>query len=250
MKKIYSLVGAVILAASLNAQMTVFSANFDDVTGTGGNDGSWSGTIAATAATASNGFVYDSVYKGDRCLKVGTGSKAGSVTTPSLTQLSGVATLSFRAGAWDGSSEKLVLNLSITGGGTLDKTSVTLTKGSFNTFTAGITGGTANTKLVFTSGATSNSRFFIDDIVVSAPSAAVGDVNATKVNFIKNTLVDNSILFVAKADIQIVNMNGQVVKTAAVNENTSLDVAALPKGMYVVTAIVNGKTVSEKIMIK
>ncbi len=79
---------------------------------------------------------------------------------------------------------------------------------------------------------------------------AVGDVNATKANFVKNTVVENSILFSSKADVQIVNMNGQVVKSASVNENTSLNVADLAKGMYIVTGTVNGKAVSEKIIKK
>lgn len=70
---------------------------------------------------------------------------------------------------------------------------------------------------------------------------AVGDVNATKVNLVKNTVVEKNILFAAKADVQILNINGHVVKTASVNENTSLDVTSLAKGMYVVTATVNGK---------
>ena len=45
-------------------------------------------------------------------------------------------------------------------------------------------------------------------------------------------------------------MNGQVVKSASVNENTSLNVADLAKGMYIVTGTVNGKAVSEKIIKK
>ncbi|MGA9213404.1 T9SS type A sorting domain-containing protein [Kaistella sp.] len=250
MKKFYSLFAAVILAASVNAQMTVFSATFDDVTGTGGNDGLWSGSAANSAATAPTGWTYDSMYKGDKCLKGGTGAKAGSITTPALTELSGNATLTFKAGAWDGSSEKLTLDVAIIGGGTLDISTVTMVKGAFTTYTIAISGGTANSKLKFTAPVATNNRFFIDDILVTAPTQAVGDVNATKVNLVKNTVVANAIMFSAKADVQILNMNGQVVKTASVNENTSLDVATLAKGMYVVTATVNGKAVSQKIIKK
>ncbi len=250
MKKFYSLFAAVILAASFNAQTTVFSADFNDVTGTGGNDNLWSGSAAGSGANAPAGWNYANMYSGDECLKGGTGSKAGSITTPALTNLMGVATLTFRAGAWDGSSEKLTLNLSMTGGGTLDKSTITMTKGAFSTFTVEITGGTATSKLVFAAAAASSNRFFIDDILVTAPTQAVGDVNATKVNFVKNTVVANTIMFAAKADVQILNMNGQVVKTASVSENTSLDVATLPKGIYIVKGLVNGKVVSQKIMKK
>ena len=93
----------------------------------------------------------------------------------------------------------------------------------------------------------------IDNLIVNTVEAvtlAVVDVNSAKVNIVKNTVVGNTIMFSAKADIQILNMNGQVVKTASVNENTSLEVSSLAKGMYVVTANVNGKAVSQKIIKK
>lgn len=93
----------------------------------------------------------------------------------------------------------------------------------------------------------------LDNIVVNTISPltlAVGDVNATKANLVKNTVVNNTILFAAKADVNVVSMNGQVVKSASVNENTALDVTSLAKGMYMVTGTVNGKTVSQKIIKK
>ncbi|MCP2039273.1 T9SS type A sorting domain-containing protein [Chryseobacterium sp. HSC-36S06] len=252
MKKFYSLVAAVVLAVTVNAQATIFSATFDDVNGTGGNDGLWSGSIATATIPASYGtagWAFVSAGGANQAIKAGSGSSAGSVTTPALSLLNGVATLTFRAGAWNGSSEKLVLNVAITGGGSLSVSSVTLVKGAFNEYTVDITAGTANSKLVF-SGNGGNSRFFIDDIVVVAPTQAVGDVNATKANLVKNTVVSNNILFAAKADVQIVSMNGQVVKSASVNENTSLDVTSLAKGTYIVTGMVNGKAVSQKIIKK
>lgn len=95
--------------------------------------------------------------------------------------------------------------------------------------------------------------FSIDDVEISgnvSSTLGTSDINGVKVNFVKNTNVTNAIVFGTKANIQIVNMNGQVVKTAAVIENTSLDVATLPKGMYIVTGVVDGKAVSEKIMKK
>ncbi len=82
------------------------------------------------------------------------------------------------------------------------------------------------------------------------PTLAVGTSTKGAANLVKNTLVDTHILFNAKAVVKVVNANGQVVKSASVNENTSLDVASLPKGIYVVTAVVNGKTVSQKIVKK
>lgn len=167
------LLAAFLLLSSVGVlgQTTIFTATFDEANGTGGNDGLWSGSIASNAATAPAGWVYSNMYSASGCLRGGTSSKLGSITTPALAQLSGNAAFTFRAGAWDGTNEKLVLNVSITGGGTLDKSSVTLTKGVFNTFTVAIIGGTAISKLVFAAAAAADSRFFIDDITVTVPDA-------------------------------------------------------------------------------
>lgn len=79
---------------------------------------------------------------------------------------------------------------------------------------------------------------------------AVGDVNASKVNLVKNTVVANELIFGQAANVSVINMAGQVVKTAEVKENTKLDVSNLAKGTYVVTATVNGQAVSQKVIKK
>lgn len=100
----------------------------------------------------------------------------------------------------------------------------------------------------------SGGTFSVDDVVITGnvdtTVLAVGDATASKASLVKNTVVANNIIFNVKSDVQIVNMNGQVVKTASVNENTSIDVASLPKGTYVVTGVVNGKSASQKIIKK
>lgn len=87
-----------------------------------------------------------------------------------------------------------------------------------------------------------------DNVTIYNGTLAVSDVNDTKVNLVKNTNVGNAILFGAKANVLIVNVNGQVVKSAAVTDGTSLDVSSLAKGMYIVTGSVNGEKVSQKII--
>ena len=77
---------------------------------------------------------------------------------------------------------------------------------------------------------------------------AVSDVNSTKITLVKNSNVNKTIVFGAKANVQIISANGQVVKTAVVSENTNLDVSSLPKGMYIISADVNGQKVSQKII--
>ncbi|PZU80019.1 MAG: hypothetical protein DI529_17010 [Chryseobacterium sp.] len=82
------------------------------------------------------------------------------------------------------------------------------------------------------------------------PTMAVGNVNSAKVNLIKNTIVTNDITFGASAKVSVYNTAGQLVKTAEVSENSRLDVSALSKGTYIVTGIVNGETVSQKVIKK
>ncbi len=87
-------------------------------------------------------------------------------------------------------------------------------------------------------------------IVYENPTMAVVDAGKAKANLVKNTIVSNELIFGAAAKVSVVNMNGQVVKTAEVSDNSRLDVSALPKGAYVVTGVVNGQAVSQKIIKK
>ena len=95
-----------------------------------------------------------------------------------------------------------------------------------------------------------SAQFRIDDLKITQGSLAITDINATKNNLVKNTVVSNEIIFGQAAKVSVVNMTGQVVKTADVSENSKLNVADLSKGMYIVTGMVNGKTVSQKVMKK
>ncbi|MGV4414218.1 T9SS type A sorting domain-containing protein [Chryseobacterium sp. T1] len=81
-------------------------------------------------------------------------------------------------------------------------------------------------------------------------SLAVDNLNVAKGTLVKNTVVSNEIIFGQAAKVSIISMNGQVVKTADVLENGSLNVSQLAKGIYIVTATVNGKTISQKIVKK
>ncbi len=118
---------------------TLFQETFDQCAGTGGNDGSWSGSIASSTLTPDNtGWTFANEGGAYQCAKFGTGSKKGSAETPSIT-FSGNATLSFKAAAWNGGSEQTQLNLSASGG-TLKLngstvSSVTMVKGQWTTYT-------------------------------------------------------------------------------------------------------------------
>ena len=94
----------------------------------------------------------------------------------------------------------------------------------------------------------------IDNLVVTTyPSSvlATTDVIKSKNIFLKNTMVDNTLSFQTKgnASVKVYNANGQLVKSATISaQNANVDVASLPKGNYVVTAELNGETVSQKIV--
>ncbi|MDR2237717.1 MAG: T9SS type A sorting domain-containing protein [Chryseobacterium sp.] len=251
MKKFYSLVAAAVFAVSAFAQTTILDAPFNDLNGDGGNDGVWSGNVGIGSLNTytSAGWAFASSGGARQCIKSGSGGAAGSVTTPVLAGLSGNATLTFRAAAYG--TDNTNLSVTITGGGSLSGTSTfTLTKSTFSTYTVNIMSGTSSTKIKFASSG-SNRRFFIDDIkVVTQATLAVNDSKVQYKNFIKNTSVTKEIYFGEKAEVKIYNTNGQLVKSASVAENGSLNVEDLQTGIYVVTGNVNGKAVSEKVIKK
>lgn len=256
MKKLYSFFATVMLASGIFAQ-TVFSATFDDVTGTGGNDGAWSGSAAgsgftdgSTSYTTGGNWTFAKVYKGNGCLKAGTSSLKGTITTPTF-NLTGSATLTFRAGAWDGSSEKTTLNISASGA-TLGQANVTIVKGAFSNYTVNITGATGPVTLTFEGSTAANSRFFIDDIVVSTSGtlAVIDAKNKKAASFVKNSFVkNNEIVFGSDVkDVKVFNMFGQLVKETSVKQNGTVSVAELAKGNYIVTGTVNNQPVSQKVL--
>ena len=148
------------------ATTTVFNETFAGCEGTGGNDDQWSGSIASgTLVADKTGWSFTNGSGALECAKFGTSKNKGSATTPALGE-SGTLSLSFRAAAWNGGSEGTTLNLSVSEG-TISKSSVTLTKGAFSTFTATITGATAATTITFEAQNAGNNRFFLDDVVVT-----------------------------------------------------------------------------------
>ena len=156
---------------------TLFSETFNSCDGTGGNDGSWSGSIASSNIHTDNtGWSFTKEYGADKCAKFGTGSVKGVATTPSIS-FTGDATLTFKAGAWNSSSEKTTLYISASSG-TLKRNgntinSVTMTRGAWTTYTVDIVGVASSVKITFEGAQASNSRFFLDEIVVSQTVSTV-----------------------------------------------------------------------------
>ena len=142
----------------------LFSESFDTNEGKGGNDDQWN-NITTSTEMVKDGWEFTKGYVAFQCIRLGTGSIAGSATTPAL-GIDGTATLSFNAGAWDGNSETTGINLIIVGEGTIIPSSITLNKGQFDTYTATINGANADTKVRFVAQNASNNRFFLDEVYV------------------------------------------------------------------------------------
>lgn len=154
--------------------ITDFKETFTDCDGTGGNDGSWSGNIASSAFSDSKadnaGWALVSGNAANECIKIGTGSKQGSATTPNIAVTPGITyTLTFNAGAWEG--DQTTLNISATGGN-LSQSTVTLNSGSWNNYTLTFTATDEIATITFSGFQASKARFFLDEIVLSHEASA------------------------------------------------------------------------------
>lgn len=149
---------------------TLLCESFDECHGTGGNDGIWGGrSIGAGTPTYDNkGWTstQGKVYASSACVRVGTSSVNGDITTPSFT-VNGKAVLSFKAGAWNTSGDGTTLNLSVSNG-TISPSSVTMKKGEWTDYNVTITAN-GNVKTTFKA---SKLRFFLDEVKVTDASTS------------------------------------------------------------------------------
>lgn len=167
---LFALVGG----GSAMAQLSLpFTETFDSMAGTGGNDDSFEGSVASgkfDAAKCDNtGWTVSNAYAAKACIKLGTSSKQGSATTPSIAFESGKTyTITFKAAPWSG--DATTLNLSTTAG-TLSASTVTMTDGSFEDFTVTLTATGAGT-VTFQANAAKKARFFLDEVSIKEEGAA------------------------------------------------------------------------------
>ena len=192
-----------------------FYESFDQCNGTGGNDGSWSGSIASADFIPDNDgwtVASDKSYGADQCAKFGVSPSnkkpvAGSATTPDIT-LNGTATLTFKAGAWEANGDGTTLTIAVEGG-SIDKSSFTMVKGAFTDYTANVTGN-GSIQINFS---TNKGRFFLDEVLLKSPTTGIMNVHET-----------------ATAKTGVYTLDGRYLGT---------DFSALKPGLY----IVNGKKV-------
>jgi M6 family metalloprotease-like protein len=214
---------AVDTARVATAQGTVLlHETFDSCSGTGGNDGKFSGSVASGAFRPDfTGWSAIEAYGGDQCARFGNSRAAGtgSVTTPAFTLPGDTVTLSFRAAGWDASGDgtSLTLSLSSTKASFVQNQksdlTLTMTKGAWTTYTVQIVG-TGELTLTFSP----SKRFFLDDVLLQQHAATTGIAHIPTYQP------------VATGDGRIYHINGQYVGT---------DLQALPRGIY----IINGKKI-------
>lgn len=188
MKRIFTLFSWLCIATLMMAEMQpIFIETFDgclDEEGenygfTGGNDNQWGGNIATAIAIYTDNDDWSFTYcnGAKQCIKVGTSTKQGYATTPTITH-TGDAVLTCRVAPWEGDS---IFTVSIKGGTPIDPTSFELKKNKWTDITIRIAD--INGSLRITFGSLYKHRFFLDDVCVrpSDPNAGAirTDVGST-----------------------------------------------------------------------
>lgn len=198
--------GSASYTITVNPASTVLTLPFIETFSNCGGTMGWSGNVAKGDFVPDyEDWLVANASGAEGAAKFGTGSKLGSAETPEI-NYSGNATLTFKAGAWDGNSENTNLILSLSSGTLYSDanltnaiTSVTMTKGAWTTYTVYLNVLTSPFTLTFKGNVPSNSRFFLDDVkivegivvpevepeqlVMSDISCTNSGVNETSLNF-------------------------------------------------------------------
>ena len=148
-----------------------FLETFNSTNGTGGRDNQFTGSIATSSIIYDiEGCTSTKCGGAKNCLKFGTGSEYGVLTTPELVLIgtNKTATLTFNAAGWGSGTN--TLTVSANEGVTLGEgTNITLTNGSWKEYSVTITLTTATyVQLTFT-----GKRGFLDDVKVTEDVTAI-----------------------------------------------------------------------------
>ncbi|WP_333851722.1 T9SS type A sorting domain-containing protein [Epilithonimonas sp.] len=261
MKKFYSLLAVVALTATVTAQsenMGTGATGNPLVSAYAGfqNAGTWSysGTADVRTSNASTASDYSGASGSNNVMVNATGENfiISGINTSTITASNVKLSFGLRKGS-SAANNELTVEVS-SDGSTWTPLTYTRATGSGTAVWALVTPSgsipsTTTLSIRFTG--TNTTEWRIDDVkVYDATTMAVVDATKGKANLVKNTIVSNELIFGAAAKVSVYNTAGQVVKTAEVAENSRLDVSALPKGTYVVTGLVNGQAVSQKIIKK
>jgi hypothetical protein len=164
-----SATGNVTCSGSVTAgSSTCFSENF--VSASAGDNTST--TNQGSVWTANSNFTsISSVFQAGGAVKLGTSSSIGSLTSGSLSGVSGDVTVSFDVKGWTTAEGSINVTLN---GSTQNVTYTAVMAGSFETKTLSFTSVPANSTLII---ATSAKRAFIDNVTISCSAACTPPSN-------------------------------------------------------------------------
>lgn len=148
----------------------IFHETFSNVEGIGGNDGNydytdWSSTLNTDRCDNSGwsaggvGFLGASAFNASRCVRVEMGA---NVTTPALGNLWGDAFLIFRAA--QNRNAATTVNLSVSGGGTIEQNSIALSGQEFAEYVVFVKDATPETRIRLSCNI--GGSFYLDDVKV------------------------------------------------------------------------------------
>lgn len=152
---------------------TFFYETFNYLSGTGGRDGEFTGTVGAGGFNNADGSnATDETWTAtvnsgaaSQCAKLGTSSKASEFTTAAI-KMTGDGSLTFEAAGWGTGTNTLTVTAT---GATLDgDTEITLTNGEWESYTVAISGAQGEVVITF-----AGKRGFIDEIKVTNEKASV-----------------------------------------------------------------------------
>lgn len=153
----------------------LFYESFDKCSGSGGNDGKFSGSVVgkSTLYADNEGWTSSSPHGADRCAMFGSSVAAGSVTLPEIS-IEGECHLLFKAAPYTGDGTALTLKVE-EGEATLSETELTMTENRWTVYDVVVTG-SGSIKLSLES----SKRFFLDKVCVTGNAATgISGVNVS-----------------------------------------------------------------------
>ena len=166
-----------------------FYESFNTCAGTGGNGDKFNGTGTDKSEYDNNGWVGTSVSAANKCIKVGSSGKQGSIISPTIS-VSKDGLLTFKAAAWDASDETLTIKVSVSSGElTYNNTSakeqtITLDKGAWKDYEMTVSG-TTSFRVTFAAATDKSNRFFLDEVMVKEIAAVDVTLDEDKDNVVE-----------------------------------------------------------------
>lgn len=242
-----SMIAVLALIANFSfGQEAIFTETFDKCAGKGGNDGKWNGISGnkslSDAYTDNAGWAGTKASAGSKCTVMGTSSVAGKITSPSISGITGDATLKFKVGAWKGDGTKIKLS---TSNGTLEAATATIPNESFAEITLYITDITADFKITFESNVKTSNRFFLDEVNVYKGKLPKQEITYTDVPSVKDLLANyttatpNLNLKLTNAKVIYVNKYNSTVNTYVREGDAAIELRTLGFDMPI-NSIISG----------